>query len=397
MNTKQLLLKSFYTGIVHLWVHPLEESIIPRLEAGEPGRARRALLNSAGWAANAGRTAVLDGRLSVQRWIGPEWAVTYIGEGVSAEAIRWCLFPEQAQVEIEEGGHVSLWQAPALTRRWLEQGDLVVSETNQIVRWPVPGYASFSTPPWVSQILDGIDRPLEEIVAGMNQTLRRHIRQAEKQGYRYEFTHRQSDFDLFYHRMYLPYISTRHAGRGGSIQAEDFLRHLFGEGGLILLRLDDQPACAMLCKLLKGTCNALQMGVLDGRFDLVEQGANVALFWSMLDWARSSGASRYNLGASRAQCANGTFNFKRQWGARVYADPDVFSRWNFYIGAASEGLRRRINDQGFISLEAGGHSARQVYLPARGESPASEELAARQRQAITNGLDGVALVGVANQ
>lgn len=61
--------------------------------------------------------------------------------------------------------------------------------------------ASGFVPTWVEQVLD-ITRPLDEILAGMNQNLRRNLRQRNGFGAASPTAH--DEFDRFYPRMYVP-------------------------------------------------------------------------------------------------------------------------------------------------------------------------------------------------
>lgn len=70
---------------------------------------------------------------------------------------------------------------------------------------------------------------------------------------------------------------------------------------------------------LKLLLTVLPLGVSDH--------ANV--FVQRFDTVRN-GLLRFDSGASRAQMANGTFNFKRQWDARVVPEHDVYAEWVFH-------------------------------------------------------------------
>jgi hypothetical protein len=391
VKAKRGALHLFHLSIHQFWVHPLEAHVVPSLRRANPGRMQRLLLNGTVWGANAGRVAVMELRLPVRRWIGRDWQVVYIGSGESAELLCYLLFDEPPQEE--ELRRVSLWQVPSVMRSYAGQhSDLVICELNQILHFD-PGERVnllFTSPVWVKQVLAGIDRPLSEILAGMNQNTRRRLRQMEKQGFSYEFTRSMQDFDLFYRRMYLPYIQSRHAGRGAVLREAGFVRGIFEQGGLVLVRLGGEPVCGMLCRMQGDLCEAWQMGVLDGSFELVKQGANVALWWFMLDWARRQGAKRFDFGDSRAQTANGTFHFKRGWGTYVVADPDLYSQLSFFSQSLPDSLRQRLNSHGFISEFGGSHY--QVILLSPDEMMDDARQAVALREAATSGLDGILVV-----
>ena len=375
-------------GIARWWVHPLENQVIPRIKSGQPSRSRAFTLRWLSWLANIGRIAVLDLRLQVRRWFGPDWAVTYIGEGESIEAIRTILFPEAP--DIEEIPNTFLWQVPGLLRKYTGQGDLVVCEINELIHWsPGDWKVFFTVPQWIKQVLEDIERPLEDILSDMNQSMRRKIRRLDSEEFTYVFTQEEEDFDFFYNRMYLPYIPARHQGQGMVLREYESIHNLFSEGGLILIKDCLEPACGMVCVFKDDTCVACQMGVLDGEFKRVQRGVNVALWWSMLDWARSQGASRFDLGGSRAQISNGGFNFKRQWGTRVCKQEDLHTHWSFYGTNLPTKLTEHLNSLGIITHFNGDFFRVIINNPA---DPADiGDLSREKKQAAACGLSGLML------
>ena len=265
-----------HRGIDRFWIHPLESQIIPRLESGKQNRLRSVSLRWASWCANVGRIAVMDLRVGVKRCAGSEWTVTYIGDGTSIAALCTILFPEPPKVN--ELPRVFLWQVPALVQKFSDEGDLVVCELNEIVRWSPNGLTtSFVVPRWIKQVLEEIDRPMDNILASMEKAMRRNVRLFEKQGFSYLFTQSKEDFDLFYYRMYLPYIRLRHEGQGMSLDDYETVHKLFMEGGLILIKDGQDPVCGGVFSLDGDMCIGQVMGVLDGDFDLVKRRVNVAL------------------------------------------------------------------------------------------------------------------------
>jgi hypothetical protein len=382
---KSRVLQSVHESIYRHWVDPLQRRI-PDLVTMKQGWRRTALLKCALWGVNVGRLAIIDFRAHVRRLRGPRWSVVYIGAGFSFEELCHILLPELA--DVEELPHVFLWQIPALAKKFADQGELVVCELNTVIRWRPRGAYVFTVPRWVRQALD-IARPMEDILAAMNQNMRRSLRRMQKQGFDYVFTQDGEDFDLFYRKMYCPYISQRHGARAALSEYDD-LRRQFERGGLILVRRDQELICGMLCRVVGDACEADQMGVHEGEFDQVREGANVALWWFMMDWARRNELRRFDFGASRAQTANGTFNFKRQWGTRVAPERDVHTEWVFYGEELLPGLRRHLNEQGFISRIDDLHY--RTVLLGPGEELTGAELIRERQSAARCGLDGVLLI-----
>ncbi|GAH01987.1 unnamed protein product, partial [marine sediment metagenome] len=110
-------------------------------------------------------------------------------------------------------------------------------ELNEIVRWSPNGLNTFFVvPPWIKQVLEEIDRPMENILASMNRNMRRNIHRLEKHGFSYVFTQEKDDFDLFYYGMYLPYITFRHEGQGMILEDYETIHNIFLQRGLVLTK-----------------------------------------------------------------------------------------------------------------------------------------------------------------
>lgn len=377
------------SGINRLWVLPLENHMIPRLSEGEPGRFRGWLLRKALWCAAAGRLIIEELQVNVRSWTGPDWSVTYIGNGFLAEALRQILFPAPPEERLSPP--VFLWQVPELVRKSIREGDLVVCELNKVFYLaPRDDWLTFTTPQWVKQILNGIDRPLDEILMGMSRTARRQIRKLETNDFTYSLSHEQSDFDLFYYRMYLPYIQARHTGRSAIIYTHDYLQDLLRKGDLLIVKQGQDPVCGALVYTMANTYIAAICGVIDGQMELVKQGANIALYWFVLNQARQQRSQFVDFGASFPLTSNGIFEFKRYWGPRVVSWKEVYTQWSFLSKEPSPDLLNYLNGRGFIAEEAGKHY--RIILLRSGQELDEAEQARELDLAVKNGLSGIVLI-----
>jgi len=220
--------------------------------------------------------------------------------------------------------------------------------------------------------------------------MRRKIRQLENQGFTYSISQDDEDFDLFYYRMYLPYISSRHSGRGMILHDYESLHNDFRDENLLLIKDRSKPVCGMMCRIVDDTCYANQMGVLDGDFNLVKRGINVALWWFMLLWSRQQGAKCYDFGCSRPHTSYGVFNFKRQWGTRVeFLNISMHSQWSFYAKTLPAKLIDNINKLGIITFVEG--QCYQLIICSQSGSKI-EEFSKELKHAIECGMSGVLVI-----
>jgi hypothetical protein len=340
--------------------------------------------------ANLARIAWFDLRLDVLQWQAANRTVVYIGEprAVDEERIASMLFTDAPEVVTRS--HAFLWQAPDLIRRMAAQVDLVVCEVNDTIPLSRAGLElAFSSPPLIRQVIEGIDRPLEAILADIDQHTRSRIRRLETQGFTFTPTQSLADFDLFYQRMYIPYITARFSGRGARIQSYETLRRNFTRGALLLVRRNGALIGGGIARMIGQTVKAEQLGVLDGRYDLVKDGANVALWWFALVWGRDQGATRYDLGSSLPYTANGVFTFKRQWSSCVTRNDYTHARWNFFGKMPTPELREFLNHLGLIS-EIGGKLYQVVVDPPAQDGP--DWLEKKLETLAEIGLAGIAAI-----
>jgi hypothetical protein len=384
-SAKSRLIHACHETIYRFWVQPWQR-LTKALQVTHPGAARRAALALTKWLANLGRFAIADLRLQVHLLSGASWSAAYIGPGFSFEELCYTLFPAAPSTKLVR--KIFPWQLPSIIRRLEAEVDLIAIELNPIVRWRPRGALPIRAPRWINQVLY-IARPMEEIMAGMNQNMRRNLRKIDKHGFRYRFSQAPEDYDLFYHKMYRPYIQQRHGARA-TLSAYDALRGQFQHGGLIVIEHNGAPVCAMLCETADGVCYAGPMGVHEDHFEQVPSGSNVALWWYMMDWARQQNLRYFDFGSSRPQTSNGVFQFKRQWGTQVTSQKDTESYWMLHSVNMPRALREHLNQRGFISEHKGSHY--QVLLLAPGEQLSRTELEHKQAQASENGLAGVLTV-----
>jgi hypothetical protein len=342
------------------------------------------------WLANLGRLIILNFRVKVVRWIGSDWSITYIGDGTSIEYLSTILFSDPPRVE--ELPRIYFWQIPALVRRFSGGGDLVLCELNEILKWsPKILKINFVTPPWIKQVLESIDRPIEDLLASMNRSTRRHINRLEKQRFTYSLTQKKEDFDFFYYRIYLPTIKLRHEGQGMIINDYESIQKDFMSGGLGLIKDGhEDPICGGLFCLDGDTFTAQLGGVLDGEAALVKKRVNLALFWYELNLARTLGAQKYDFGSTRAQISNGAFEYKRQMGTCVYPHKFVYTQWNFYAQRLTGKLREHLNKLGLITRQDG--KFYRIILDGSTENLRSKEIQEECCFASKCGLEGLILL-----
>lgn len=329
-------------------------------------------------------------RLPAYRLIGREGRAVFVGSEQGWLEIRHAIFSDE-EVERQELGRVALWSLNARAQRWLKAGDhLVVCELSGAYPWRLKARYTFRVPIWLQQIV-GIPDPPEKLLAGARMKgIRNNITRARREGFDYRFTQSDADFDVFYHRMYVPFVNARHGARAMVTGYERQLKQRFKRGGLLLITRHGKPVAGSLCRMAGNTCYSVEGGVADNDPEIVQYGFNALNLWYAAHWGHARGARFLNMGGSHAWRSNPAFAFKARWGAWVAGLPEVHSYWTFLMEDLPEPLMDRLNRIGFIGKINEKYCAVTLSPDAqRLDRPAQREAAAEaQRQ----GLAGIAIV-----
>jgi hypothetical protein len=234
---------------------------------------------------------------------------------------------------------------------------------------------------------------LKNLIAGENsKTLRQRINKCVKAGYTYRFSRSWEDFDLFYHRLYRPFVLSRHGVRA-LVTPCDFQWNLWiksAGGGLVFVTHDERVIAGTICVVADGVCYDMEMGVLDGDPAIFQAGINTFLLWCGLKWAKEQGAQYYNMGPTPGWQFRSSFDWKAKWRARVVREEGISRQWRFYAQSVSASLAKRICEIGFICEKRSGFYS--IVLEQSAGSVTKVDLAQRVDFAKKKGLDGVCVV-----
>jgi len=117
---------------------------------------------------------------------------------------------------------------------------------------------------------------------------------------------------------------------------------------------------------------------------------NVALYWFVLHWAHDQGAQRFDFGTSRAQTSNGVFNFKRQWGTRVYLYKGLHTQWSFYAQTLPDKLRNHLNALEIITIVDG--KCYELIMNGPIDQSSTADFTRELKRADKCGLAGLAVI-----
>ncbi|KPL77257.1 hypothetical protein ADN00_08950 [Ornatilinea apprima] len=289
-------------------------------------------------------------------------------------------------VKREEPISVWSWQLPKKTKEWLAGGvDMVVHGVSRFFPWRAKAAFQATTPKWISQYFPIPDNCDEPPAGPKMRTLRKIYRDhAGCIGFRY--SEQVSDFDVFYHRMYRPYVSNRH-GSFVYVEPYEYLYKWFKKGGLILVNCKDELVSAMLVVKNGKWVYAAEAGVMDGNPELHAAGFPRVSVWSTAQWGNSQGCRKFQMGGTYSFRSNGVFQYKTFWNT-IVTDFYGFIRnqWQFYLEQPGPALLNDLNEWGII------HEHRHQFYGVvfeGAQEPDAVEIARNLKTAHQDGLAGI--------
>lgn len=247
---------------------------------------------------------LLEGK---EKHSGEKLVVLYAGRELNKNYLSHIAFGDLYQERVL--GKAWIWSVARIARSH-PAVTLIVTEAWEDYFKRFSGCDDYYIPCWI----DG------EIVFSRFKELMKHsenikadLRKIRKYGYQYEITKDKDKFDLFYHTMYRPYILKAHGNRAALMSYEAMMSKSDITDLLLIKRGDDYIAGENL--LYEGdSVRAWSLGVKDGDYRHVKEGAIGALYYYKIEYLISRGYDRFNAGASRAFLKDGVLQYKKKWG-----------------------------------------------------------------------------------
>ena len=269
---------------------------------------------------------VLGWRVPVELWKSTD------GHGESATLLlagpcrRTNYFKESffsGSAVLEKSKHVPIWALQRLVDEWKEEADMVVLEIDRISARCFLKNGWLKGPPLVSSVM----RVPDDL-----QAFARHhghagtdMRKVRNRPFEAVLSHEEQDFEIFFDRFHVPYVSKRH-GHAASLAPRWYWHRLFKQGGIHWISYDGQRVAADLVVIKNGTMYKLINGVLDGDVEWMKAGALAALYVHAIHLAKRNGCSRIHLGGSRATLHDGVLRYKNKWGGVICPYKEGFSK-----------------------------------------------------------------------
>ena len=276
---------------------------------------------------------------------GSELKALYIGLKPGLSYVTHLVY--NGEYRIKEDGKIYIWKIRKKIETLQTSVDLVIVETNSLYAHMTKKLGLLLIPQWIAFSMKTPDS-LAELVKGCKKGLKNDIRKIHKYNFSYEISKEPEKLELFYHRMYVPYISKRHSELA---HLHDFqsLRSLLKTGAIAFVKQNDDYIAGSLLAIRGQTLYAVCTGIKDGDISYLKKSVSSAVNYFIIKWAIEHKYKIVNFRFTRAFMNDGVFRFKRGWGMTL--DNNKYMKTFFGLKACNfnEGVQNFLENNPFIS------------------------------------------------
>jgi len=245
-------------------------------------------------------------------------------------------------------GKVWLWKISAVVREKSPNCSLMVIGVDKLLwRW-FTKRTYFNVPFWVSSL---VNISSDTSLLWTSKNVKNDIRRIRNNKLSFEITRDPSQFDNFYYNMHLPYVVAAHGNRA-ILGAYYNMKKEFKKGELVLIKKENQYIAGALLVYKKMQAFPMFLGIKDGNFEYVKEGAIGAIYYFVLRYLKEKGYEKIDLGPSRPFLKDGVLRYKRKWGGhQISCSPQ--SDGNYYVQPLTNtpGLKAFLINNPFIFID----------------------------------------------
>jgi GNAT superfamily N-acetyltransferase len=231
--------------------------------------------------------------------------------------------------------------------------DFVLADTRwRYIRKSLDSFAAFTIiPKWVDRVNDSFNG-FSDFTRAKNRNAYADVQAMKKYNYDFEFTKDESLCELFYSKMYVPYIRNRYQGEE-IVLPYAAIRGEFKKGGVLLVK------DTVTGKYLSGSIVNIQgdifyprkLGILNGDPELLKKEVLTALYISYFRFMEQNKLRRINVGGSRSFLNDGVLKYKEKWAPDIRFNLHHDNVLIFQLRGPSEAMDRFLLKNPFISME----------------------------------------------
>jgi hypothetical protein len=179
-------------------------------------------------------------------------------------------------------------------------------------------YSHFRSVHNVGQIID-ISGSWEDVKKKFKKSRKSFANQVEKKyGLTFRVSNNIHDFNLFYHKMYLPYINKKFSQINLKLDIYKEMKKFFDIGFLVLIVHKNKDIAGALCIPKDRSLMFRRVGIMDADEQYNRLDAQMALYYFCIIIAREKGLSFMDTMISEPFLSDSIYQSKWMWGASVY-------------------------------------------------------------------------------
>jgi hypothetical protein len=251
-------------------------------------------------------------------------------------------------------GQVRVRALPEFLDTFQQSADLTIVRVDRQSGRRIFGEDYLAVPEWVGTKLvvpENLDMHVRN-----GGSIRRDMTLVRRHGYQPVLSSGREEVEVFYHSFYLPFTHGRY-GESAFVRTVQDLRRRVRRGGILWIQRAGCRVAAILFELHGSAVDLLALGTLKGDLELVKEGAIAALYYFIIELARTRGYQFVDFRGSRPSLCDGLLRYKSKWGVTLYdkADSyhDLFVRW----GQVNEVVKEFLSHTPLIFREEGRLSA----------------------------------------
>ncbi|MCB1276181.1 hypothetical protein [Prosthecobacter sp.] len=237
---------------------------------------------------------------------------------------------------------VPVWRLQVLLDSWQQEADLTVAAIDRISSRLFLSKGWLTVPMWVGSSM-GVPDDLWSFARSHGDAMN-DIRRVRTKGLEAELSRSDEDFDLFYDRFYVPHLERR-LGEAANLNPRWILRLVLKQGMILWMKQRGDRISGDLITVSGKQMTAVVNGVLDGRDELLREGALSGLYVHRILQAQKLHCSEIRMGGSRPSLHDGVFRYKSKWADALYLHQGLVSmnyvqllRWNRLVGPVADFL-----------------------------------------------------------
>jgi hypothetical protein len=168
----------------------------------------------------------------------------------------------------------------------------------------------------------------------------------------YEVVRDRDMVELFYYRMYLPYITSRHREAAITLSFE-YINNLMQYGELLLIKKGNEYIGGILINTSYSPPLVAFLGILDAREDYFKIGLSPIMYNSVICWAKEKGHTTLDFGHCMPFLDDSLLQFKRQWGMTVRRSPRAERTLYLSLGRVNASLKQYLINHPLICEDHG--------------------------------------------